>query len=118
VHLNISYHILVVTSQSLFNLGNPDNAMASWKLTAKSVFASLDVPISIYAATEKDKFRKPRIGIWQQFLKDNNLDPEKDLDLAECFFVGDAAGRGARSGRSKDFAVSDRYVHAIRSLSN
>jgi bifunctional polynucleotide phosphatase/kinase len=72
------------------------------------VFNQLDFPISIYAATEKDIFRKPRIGMWTELLDDCDISPG-DLDLPNSIFVGDAGGRLASGGKPKDFSCSDRY---------
>lgn len=77
-----------------------------------AVFSQLDLPISIYAATEKDLYRKPRIGMWKELLGDYDLSPG-NIDLENSFFVGDAGGRIASVGLAKDFSSSDRYFMAI-----
>ena len=53
---------------------------------------SLGIPLSVYAATEDDEYRKPRAGMWREFLDDQDLDVTS-IDAAESIFVGDAAGR-------------------------
>lgn len=80
--------------------------VASFKEKASAVFNQLDIPISIYAATEKDIYRKPRTGIWTELLDDDDIQP----DLEQCIFVGDAGGRHADGGKPKDFSCSDRYA--------
>jgi bifunctional polynucleotide phosphatase/kinase len=77
-----------------------------------AVFSQLDLPISIYAATEKDQYRKPRTGMWKELLEDHDLNPGS-VDLENSFFVGDAGGRIASIGIAKDFSSSDRYSMAI-----
>jgi bifunctional polynucleotide phosphatase/kinase len=72
------------------------------------VFRQLDIPMSIFAATDKDAFRKPRVGMWKEMLKDYDLGVPNGVDLASSFFVGDAGGRKAIKGRAKDFSCSDR----------
>lgn len=67
--------------------------MATFKEKALSVMRQLDIPLSIYAATQHDEYRKPRTGMWKEFLDDYDLDIDDRLDLQESFFVGDAAGR-------------------------
>lgn len=82
---------------------------SAFKTKVASVFQQLDFPISIYAATEKDVYRKPRTGMWQELLDDYEILPD-DLDLQNCIFVGDAGGRDAVGSTAKDFSCSDRYV--------
>lgn len=64
----------------------------------------LDIPLSIYAATLADEYRKPRTGMWKELVDDFDLDLDDRLDLKGSFFVGDAAGRPG------DHSCSDRYI--------
>lgn len=64
--------------------------------------------MKVYAATEKDIYRKPRPGIWKELLDDFGLDAS-DIDFEASVFVGDAAGRVAEGKLQKDFSCSDRY---------
>ncbi|KAL1998240.1 hypothetical protein VTN02DRAFT_6553 [Thermoascus thermophilus] len=67
----------------------------------------LDVPMSIYAATQYDEYRKPRVGMWREVLDDYDLDDGEGVDLQGSFFVGDAAGRpGDHSCSDRDFAAN------------
>ena len=34
----------------------------------------LDFPVSVYAATTDPEYRKPRLGMWREFLDDYDLD--------------------------------------------
>jgi bifunctional polynucleotide phosphatase/kinase len=61
----------------------------------------LDVPMSVYAATGDAEHRKPRPGMWKEFLEDYDLDV-KGVDLVNSFYIGDAAGRPG------DFSATDR----------
>ena len=82
--------------------------MADFKGKVGYVLAQLDLPISIYAATERDGYRKPRIGMWTQMMEDYGLE-ELELKLGESLFVGDAAGRLEQPGKVKaDHSCSDR----------
>ena len=73
------------------------------KMTA--VMRQLDIPLSVYAATEDDSYRKPRLGMWREFLDDYDLNIDEGkamVDFGASFCVGDAAGR------PKDHSGSDR----------
>lgn len=72
------------------------------------MLAQLNLPVSIYAATEKDIYRKPRTGMWSELLDDNDLSAAGSVDLENSFFVGDAGGRPAATGVPRDFSCSDR----------
>lgn len=84
--------------------------LANWKTKVNAILTVIDLPVSLYAATQHDIYRKPRTGMWHQFLSDYNL-TVNDIDLAASFFVGDAGGRttGARNLK-RDFSCSDRSV--------
>ena len=82
--------------------------LAAFRAKATAVLTQLDLPVSIYAATEKDIYRKPRTGMWDELLEDNDLTAETSVDHEESFFVGDAGGRPADAGFKKDFSSSDR----------
>ena len=73
------------------------------------MFNQLNIPIDIYAATEKDMYRKPRTGMWSELLEDYEIHGQGDIDLDNSIFVGDAGGRKAADGKPKDFSCSDRY---------
>jgi bifunctional polynucleotide phosphatase/kinase len=85
--------------------------LADFKQKVKNVLAQIDLPIVLYAATDKDKFRKPRTGMWDKLLEAQGLTKEGDVDLDACYFVGDAGGRTSLSkGIKADFSCSDRSV--------
>lgn len=84
--------------------------LVDFKQRVKGVLTQLDLPIVLYAATDKDKFRKPRSGMWDKLLEAQGLTQEGDVDLQACYFVGDAGGRTASTGGIKaDFSCSDRF---------
>jgi bifunctional polynucleotide phosphatase/kinase len=88
--------------------------LADFKQKVKNVLMQLDLPIVLYAATDKDKFRKPRTGMWDKLLEAQGLTQEGDVDLEACYFVGDAGGRTAVSKAIKaDFSCSDRSVCSL-----
>lgn len=112
-----SYLIAIVSNQSGISLKSNNSKapkadlkrLSDFKAKATAIIAQLDLPISIYAATAKDEFRKPRPGMWRQLLHDYGLeDASGAVDLEKSLFVGDAAGRS--SSTTKDFSCSDRFV--------
>ncbi|KAI0901231.1 PNK3P-domain-containing protein [Annulohypoxylon nitens] len=97
------------------------NKVEKFKQKCSAVLAQLDLPTTIYAATAKDNFRKPRIGMWSELCRDYEI-PEDDIDLSESIFVGDAGGRTAQlkdaetgpAATKKDFSCSDRnFAHNV-----
>jgi bifunctional polynucleotide phosphatase/kinase len=88
--------------------------VSNLKTKAVAVLSQLDLPISIYAATERDKFRKPRTGMWAKLLEDCDLEEAGAVDLENSIFVGDAAGRIERIKGGikvkKDHSCVDRYA--------
>ncbi|KAF2673861.1 polynucleotide kinase 3 phosphatase [Microthyrium microscopicum] len=117
------YTIVIISNQNGISLRPPKNApkivkndrFSQFKQKAGAVFNALNLPISLYAATERDKFRKPSTGIWDEFLRDHNLTKD-DIDWEKSIFVGDAGGRPAGTFNGKvvkaDFSCSDRNFAA------
>ena len=71
----------------------------------------LKYPIITFFAKEKDYYRKPCIGMFDLFQKKFNNDIL--LDINECIFVGDAAGRKkSNTYKRNDFSNSD-YKFAL-----
>lgn len=88
--------------------------VSKWKQKARAVFDQLDLPARLYAATDYDGYRKPRIGMWRQLIRDAFAGDEAAVDIEGSFFVGDAGGRTeGQSGLKKDFSCSDRYVETV-----
>ena len=79
-----------------------------FKEKVSSVFQRLDLPMTLYAATAQDKYRKPRTGMWEEMLDDHDLDAAGSVDLAGSLFVGDAGGRQGTNGTRADHSCSDR----------
>ncbi|SNX85434.1 related to bifunctional polynucleotide phosphatase/kinase [Melanopsichium pennsylvanicum] len=91
--------IVVITNQKQTQYSGK-NGLATWKKKMGHIAAALDVPLRVFAALGDDKYRKPRLGMWDEFNK-SNLGVE--VDRAASFFVGDAAGRE----RSRDHQDTD-----------
>lgn len=93
------FQVVVVSNQKKISLkkdlkgGHSDSkSLATFKEKTTAVMTQLEVPLSVYAATENDEYRKPRMGMWREFLDDYDLDVA-GVDLSGSVFVGDAAGR-------------------------
>jgi bifunctional polynucleotide phosphatase/kinase len=84
--------------------------LADFKGKVSAVLNQLDLPLSVYAATTRDQYRKPRIGMWQELLEDYDLKSADSVDLENSFFVGDAGGRKGNGtpGAPKDHSCVDR----------
>ena len=115
VLLLCSYIITILSNQGGISLKSDPKKVQSdqkrlsdFKTKVGYVLAQLDIPLSIYAATAKDKYRKPRNGMWDELLKGLELNTGQGPDLQKSFFVGDAGGRFARAGTKADHSSSDR----------
>ncbi|KAI8634465.1 DNA kinase/phosphatase Pnk1 [Xylariaceae sp. FL1651] len=126
-----NYRIVIISNQAGLTLHSDPNSKApigaikakvsNFKQKCSAVLAQLDLPISIYAATERDIYRKPRTGMWKELCADYDI-PEQEVDLENSIFVGDAGGRTAQLKNSKtgvpatakDFSCSDRnFAHNL-----
>ena len=87
-------------------------SLQNFKNQATSVVRQLDFPCSVYAAAAQDDYRKPRTGMWHEMLEDYDLEAPGAVDLANSFYIGDAAGRDKTDSRHKDHACSDRDLAA------
>ncbi|KAB5527941.1 polynucleotide kinase 3 phosphatase-domain-containing protein [Coniochaeta sp. 2T2.1] len=117
------YRVIILTNQAGLILHPDPNSKAprshstqrvtNFKQKANAVLTQLGIPLTLYGATGRDIFRKPRTGMWREMCKDYNLDPST-IDLKNSIFVGDAGGRKAflQNGKAvpKDFSCSDRNL--------
>lgn len=89
------------------------NRVPTFKQKSNSVLSQLGIPMTLYAATGRDIFRKPRTGMWTEMKDDYDLS-ESDIDHEGSVFVGDAGGRSAEGkgagSTPKDFSCSDRNL--------
>ncbi|KAI0393237.1 DNA kinase/phosphatase Pnk1 [Xylariaceae sp. FL0594] len=122
------YRIVIISNQAGLTLHpdpsakGPKNAgkakVSSFKHKCSAVLATLNLPTSIYAATARDNYRKPRTGMWRELCADYDIPPDQ-IDLANSIFVGDAGGRTAQlkkgaTASAKDFSCSDRnFAHNV-----
>ncbi|KAG0652282.1 bifunctional polynucleotide phosphatase kinase [Hyphodiscus hymeniophilus] len=101
------YRVVIISNQGGLSLtadtkakapkANRTTKLTSFKTKASTVLSQLGIPMSIYAATGKDIYRKPRTGMWKELLEDYDIHIPGDLDLENSIFVGDAGGRTARN---------------------
>ncbi|OTB04071.1 hypothetical protein M426DRAFT_262551 [Hypoxylon sp. CI-4A] len=125
------YRIIILSNQGGLTL-HPDpkskapkaglaKKVNNFKQKCNSILTQLDLPTTIYAATGRDIFRKPRTGMWTELCADYDI-PTDDVDLANSIFVGDAGGRTAQlkdsktgaAAVAKDFSCSDRnFAHNV-----
>jgi bifunctional polynucleotide phosphatase/kinase len=125
------YRVVILSNQNGITLHPDPNSKGpknlgrdratKFKQKCGAVLKQLDLPITLYAATEKDIYRKPRRGMWDQLCDDYDI-PKDELDLENSIFVGDAGGRTAHLKKSstgavavaKDFSCSDRnFAHNV-----
>ncbi|KAG6005705.1 hypothetical protein E4U54_000289 [Claviceps lovelessii] len=123
LYMEKGYQVIILTNQGGISLENQSASKSKpggrkratmFKEKCENILEELDIPTSIYAATENDIFRKPRIGIWAEVCDDYDVSQE-EIDLTKSFFVGDAAGRLAGPAgpdspgpAEADFSSSDR----------
>ncbi|KAJ7361229.1 polynucleotide kinase 3 phosphatase-domain-containing protein [Mycena albidolilacea] len=101
------YAIVVISNQAGLHEGKKRK---DWKTKIGLIAAKLpDLPFRIFAATAKDHYRKPMIGMWEE-LERLYAEDGVQIDKKSSFFVGDAAGRDypKNPGKKKDFASTDR----------
>ncbi|XP_029442495.1 bifunctional polynucleotide phosphatase/kinase-like isoform X2 [Rhinatrema bivittatum] len=80
-----------------------------FRAKAEAILEKLGVPVQVFVATGTGIFRKPVLGMWD-FLREKANDGI-EVDVEECLYVGDAAGRPANwapDRKKKDFSCSDR----------
>ncbi|KAJ9607950.1 DNA kinase/phosphatase Pnk1 [Cladophialophora chaetospira] len=116
---NEGYLIIILSNQSTISLKDNKKSLqkdmasvVNFKSQLSAILQQLDFPLSVYAATSLDKYRKPRIGMWEEVLDDYDLQAEGAVDMANSFYIGDAAGREKTDKRRKDHATSDRDLAA------
>lgn len=126
-----SYRVVILSNQGGLKLHpdpkdpkgkapkNTGEMVSNFKQKCSAILAMLDIPTTVYAATGKDIFRKPRTGMWKEMCADYGI-PESEIDLSSSMFIGDAGGRIAQlvtkpgsvkaSSVAKDFSCSDRNL--------
>ena len=85
------YRIVIISNQLGISRGKP--TAGEFKQKAEAIARALKVPLLLLAATAKDKYRKPCLGMWEHMTSVEN--GGLSLDTKDSFYVGDAAGREA-----------------------
>lgn len=87
-------------------------SLTVFKSKVNAIVSHFDFPVILLAATGRDRYRKPRVGMWNELLEDVDLDIDDGPNLEASFFVGDAGGRSATSDAKADHSCSDRDLAA------
>ncbi|KAF4976021.1 hypothetical protein FZEAL_7277 [Fusarium zealandicum] len=121
------YRVVIMSNQAGLTLhfdanfkgpkASTQKRVTEFKQKCSAVLTNLNLPTAVYAATERDMFRKPRTGMWKEVCDDYDIAKE-EVDLENSIFVGDAGGRTASLGKGsdgvaamgKDFSCSDRNL--------
>ncbi|KAL4808536.1 polynucleotide kinase 3 phosphatase-domain-containing protein [Aspergillus unguis] len=108
------YHVAIISNQKAISLkkdkkGDDSKSLTNFKDRVSAVMRELGIPLSVYAATEDDEYRKPRAGMWRELIDDYDFDVT-GVDNSNSVFVGDAAGR------PRDHSSSDRGFAANTSI--
>ncbi|CAK4732785.1 hypothetical protein LEN26_016413 [Aphanomyces euteiches] len=102
-----NYSIVIFSNQSGLSKGKVKETELKTKLN--SIVAQLGVPVRVFLLSADDHMRKPRVGAWEFMLSHCQL----QVDLAQSFYCGDAAGRPKAAGKpKKDFSCGD-YKFAV-----
>ncbi|KIY45168.1 polynucleotide kinase 3'-phosphatase [Fistulina hepatica ATCC 64428] len=97
------FSIVIISNQAIRATELP-----KWKQKLALIAESLPaVPFRVFAATAKDEYRKPMLGMWHELENIFKEDGVEVIDKSTSFFVGDAAGRQYGAGRA-DFSSTDR----------
>jgi bifunctional polynucleotide phosphatase/kinase len=102
-YIKKGYRVVIFTNQGGIGIGK--TKAGDFQQKAEAIQAALNVPLTVVISTHKDEYHKPSKGMWTYF--QDNLNGGIKVDLAESYYVGDAAGRPASKGKKKDFSDSD-----------
>ena len=116
---NDGYLVVIFTNQGSISLKDNAKSLQKDTLSLKNFkdqltafMRELEFQVSVYAATGNDKYRKPRVGMWEELRKNFDLQDDSAIDMDNSFYIGDAAGREKTDKRQKDHATSDRDLAA------
>lgn len=99
------YKIVIMTNQKGCYQGKGKLTFEDFKTRWTSIYEALKVPAYILAAPQDDFYRKPSSGMWD--FMEKNLNGDIKINLKDCIYVGDAAGRkGDHSDVDIKFAIN------------
>lgn len=107
--LENGFKLAILSNQA--PIGNGRVKIEDFKRKVEAIVKKLDVPMQVYLATGKGFYRKPLTGMWKVLVEQKN-DGIKNIDKAESFYCGDAAGRPAKwaPGKKKDHSMVDKLL--------
>lgn len=97
------YVFVIFTNQA--GVGNGRITDDFIRTRIEGILNSFSLDAGVFVATSKDHYRKPGTGMWDLFVQ--LIGGVSHIDAKNSFYVGDAAGRPARPGATKDFSDSD-----------
>ncbi|KYQ91851.1 SAP DNA-binding domain-containing protein [Tieghemostelium lacteum] len=106
------YHVVIFTNQGGIKSG-PYMSQEKYKsITSKirNIAATLTIPLNAFIATSDNSMKKPNRSMWDLMINHcSQGDHCQPVDLTQCYFIGDAAGRpaGWKPGVAADFSSSD-----------
>ncbi|KAK7063830.1 bifunctional polynucleotide phosphatase/kinase [Favolaschia claudopus] len=105
---NDGYAIVIISNQAGLG-GKYEVETKPWKTKLASISGALpELPLRLFAAIKRDKYRKPMLGMWEE-LESIYAADGIEIDKASSFFVGDGAGRNyPKNPMRSDFSSTDR----------
>eukprot|EP00434_Breviolum_minutum_P017643 symbB.v1.2.015573.t1/scaffold1168.1/size134142/2 len=106
------FRLVIFTNQGNIRSALDGKRSTAFKGYVDAFLKEVKVPILVLAATQRDDFRKPKLGMWQYLESKANNSIVIDKDAS--FYVGDAAGApGEHSADDLDFAkaLGVRFIH-------
>jgi bifunctional polynucleotide phosphatase/kinase len=106
------YRVVFLTNQG--GIEKKNTTFKDLKTKFEAMLTELDIPVFIFIATGETHYRKPSTEMWEFFSSECNQ--SEKLDLAQSFYIGDAAGRPKAwaIGKKKDFSCADRmFAHNL-----
>jgi bifunctional polynucleotide phosphatase/kinase len=99
------YKIVIMTNQKGVYQGKGKLTFEDFKTRWFDIIKALKIQAYILAAPQDDFYRKPATGMWD--FMEKNLNGGIKINLKECLYVGDAAGRkGDHSDVDIKFAIN------------
>ncbi|KAF2078327.1 hypothetical protein CYY_000311 [Polysphondylium violaceum] len=100
------YQVVIFTNQGGIKTGSQHSAAKATQIQTKisNLQKELGIPLMTFIACADDINRKPSRKMWDLMIDDYAT---VQVNHAESFYCGDAAGRPAKDGRKADFSAGD-----------
>lgn len=111
-HVDLGAGLVILSNQSGLDLAKLNSKreikLEEFKTKVQQIAQQLKLPFILLVATQNDRYRKPRVGMWEYFERVGG----RSLDREKSIYVGDAAGRLATTipQRKKDFSDTDKKL--------